>query len=265
VDAYPSRTFIGSVIQIRNSASNVQNVVTYDTVVGVTNADLKLKPGMTATVSITTAQRTNVWKIPNAALRFKPPEPTTNQTVVARLLAKIGLAKEAKAAATNAVPVARTGSTNKLQTAENASPPLTGNEPPEVLMLRLREMRERGEEPPPEILAKLRELRQSGALPRSAQGGPSMGGGGSSRPRSSPAWRTIYVLTTNTPAGGDDPLPTPQPARVRTGITDGTYTEIIEGLKEGDLVITAVKLPQSPAAQQAPAGASPFGGPPRFR
>ena len=90
VDAYPNRTFIGRVVQIRNSASNVQNVVTYDTVIGVTNADFKLKPGMTATVSIITAQRTNVLKIPNAALRFKPPEPSTNQTLVARLLAKVG-------------------------------------------------------------------------------------------------------------------------------------------------------------------------------
>ena len=97
VDAYPNRTFIGRVTQIRNSPVTVQNVVTYDTVIGVTNSDFKLKPGMTATVSITTAQRTNVLKIPNAALRFKPPEPSTNQTLVARLLAKIGLGKETKA------------------------------------------------------------------------------------------------------------------------------------------------------------------------
>ena len=82
------------VTQIRNSPVTVQNVVTYDTVIGVTNSDFKLKPGMTATVSIITAQRTNVLKVPNAALRFKPPEPSTNQTLVARLLAKIGLGKE---------------------------------------------------------------------------------------------------------------------------------------------------------------------------
>ena len=53
VDAYPNRTFTGRVAQIRNSPITVQNVVTYDTVIGVTNADFKLKPGMTATVSIT--------------------------------------------------------------------------------------------------------------------------------------------------------------------------------------------------------------------
>jgi HlyD family secretion protein len=265
VDAYPSRTFIGSVVQIRNSASNIQNVVTYDTVIGVTNADFKLKPGMTATVSIITAQRTNVLKFPNTALRFKPPEPSTNQTLVARLLAKVGLGKAPKAAPTNAVPVATAGGTNKVETAESASPPLTGNEPPEVLMRRVREMRDRGEEPSPEIRAKMRELFQSGALQRTGQGGGPVGGGAGSRPRSAPAWRNIYVLTTNTPPGGGDPVLMPRPVRVRTGITDGSYTEITDGLQEGDTVITAVKLPMAQAAVQAPAGQSPFGGPPRMR
>ena len=265
VDAYPSRTFIGSVVQIRNSASNIQNVITYDTVIGVTNADFKLKPGMTATVSIITAQRTNVLKFPNTALRFKPPEPSTNQTLVARLLAKVGLGKAPKAAPTNAVPVATAGGTNKVETAESASPPLTGNEPPEVLMRRVREMRDRGEEPSPEIRAKMRELFQSGALQRTGQGGGPVGGGAGSRPRSAPAWRNIYVLTTNTPPGGGDPVLMPRPVRVRTGITDGSYTEITDGLQEGDTVITAVKLPMAQAAVQAPAGQSPFGGPPRMR
>jgi HlyD family secretion protein len=265
VETYQNRTFIGSVVQIRNSASNVQNFVTYDTVIGVTNADLKLKPGMTATVSITTAQRANVLKIPNTALRFKPPEPPTNRTLVARLLAKVGLGKESKAPPTNAVPVVKSGGTNKVETAENASPPLTGNEPPEVLMRRVREMRERGEEPSPEVRAKLRELFQSGALQRNGPGGGLMGGGGGSRPRSASAWRTIYVLATNTPPGGDDPIVVPRPVRIKAGISDGSSTEVTEGLREGDTVITSVKLPAAQAAVQAPAGQSPFGGPPRMR
>jgi HlyD family secretion protein len=265
VDAYPNRTFIGSVVQIRNSASNVQNVVTYDTVIGVTNADFKLRPGMTAMISIITARSTNVLKVPNAAFRFKPPEPSTNQTLVARLLAKVGLGKEPNTAATNAVPVAKASGTNKVETAENASPPLTGNEPPEVLMRRVREMRDRGEEPPPEIRAKLRELFQSGALQRPGQGGASMGGGNSSRPRPAPAWRTIYVLATNTPPSSSDPLVIPRAVRVRAGITDGSYTEITDGLQEGDPVIIAAKLTSAQAVTQAPAGQSPFGGPPRMR
>ena len=78
VDAFPNRTFHGIVVQVRNSPTNVQNVVSYDTVIGVNNADLKLKPGMTANVSIIVAERSNVLRVPNAALRFRPPESTTN-------------------------------------------------------------------------------------------------------------------------------------------------------------------------------------------
>jgi HlyD family secretion protein len=74
VDAYPYRTFHGTVAQVRNSPVTVQNVVTYDTVVSVNNDDQKLKPGMTANLSIVIAQRSNVLRIPNAALRFRPPE-----------------------------------------------------------------------------------------------------------------------------------------------------------------------------------------------
>jgi len=74
VDAFPYRTFHGRVKQVRNSPLVVQNVVTYDTVVEVNNADLKLKPGMTANVSIVVARRDNAVKLPNAALRFRLPE-----------------------------------------------------------------------------------------------------------------------------------------------------------------------------------------------
>ncbi len=78
VDAFPNRTFHGIVVQVRNCPTNVQNVVSYDTVIGVNNADLKLKPGMTANVSVIVAERNNSLRIPNAALRFRPPESTTN-------------------------------------------------------------------------------------------------------------------------------------------------------------------------------------------
>lgn len=74
VDAFPSRTFQGVVTQIRNAPQTNQNVITYDTVISVENTDLRLRPGMTANVSIITAQKTNVLKIPNAGLRFHPPE-----------------------------------------------------------------------------------------------------------------------------------------------------------------------------------------------
>jgi HlyD family secretion protein len=73
VDAYPTRTFHGVVVQVRNSPTTVNNVVTYDCVIGVTNADYKLKPGMTANVSIVVAHREDALTIPNSALRFHPP------------------------------------------------------------------------------------------------------------------------------------------------------------------------------------------------
>ena len=131
-------------------------------------------------------------------------------------------------------------------------------------MRRVREMRDRGEQPPPAIQAKLRELFQSGALQRTGQGGRPGGGGGGSRPRSAPAWRTLYVLTTNTPPGSSDSVIVPEAVRVRLGITDNSSTEVLEGLKEGDPVVTAVKLPSAQSSTPAPAGQSPFGGP-RFR
>jgi len=72
VDAYPGRIFRGKVFEVRNAPIIIQNVVTYDVVIQVDNNDLKLKPGMTANVSVMIAHREGVLKIPNAALRFRP-------------------------------------------------------------------------------------------------------------------------------------------------------------------------------------------------
>jgi len=72
VDAYPAEDFTGSVEQVRLQPITQQNVVTYATVINVPNPELKLKPGMTANVSIEIARRSNVLRVPNAALRFRP-------------------------------------------------------------------------------------------------------------------------------------------------------------------------------------------------
>ena len=74
VDAYPDSPFKGSVSEIRNAPITVQNVVTYDVVVKVDNPGLKLKPGMTENVSVIVSSKKDVLRIPNAALRFRPPE-----------------------------------------------------------------------------------------------------------------------------------------------------------------------------------------------
>ncbi|MEA3207171.1 MAG: HlyD family secretion protein [Chthoniobacter sp.] len=170
VDAFPYRTFHGTVEQVRNAATTVQNVVTYDVVISVDNPDLKLKPGMTASVSIIVAQRDDVVKVTNAALRFRPPE-----TVAAA------------AAATPASP----------------APPAAG-------------------------------MRRPG------------GGGRRAGPR---AERKVYVLA---PGAAN-----PEPVSVKLGISDGIATEVLEGLKEGDLVVTAVS---NPPKAPAPTSSNPLSG-----
>ena len=170
VDAFPNQTFHGKVVQVRNAPITVQNVVTYDTVIGVSNPDLKLKPGMTANVSIVISHKDDVLKISNAALRYRPAD------------------------------------------APAAEPQ--------------RSAADRG---------------QGGAgRPRSAQGGERR------------TDRTVYILRGNKP----------QPAQIKTGISDGVMTELIEGLKEGDRVVTAQL--NGPAASQQQQSGNPFGGLRRF-
>lgn len=74
VDAFADEVFRGKVTQVRKSATTIQNVVTYETIITLDNPEQKLFPGMTADVSILVLQRSNVLKIPNTALRYTPPE-----------------------------------------------------------------------------------------------------------------------------------------------------------------------------------------------
>ena len=169
VDAFPMRTFHGKVVQVRNAPITVQNVVTYDTVIGVSNPDLKLKPGMTANVSIIVAHKDNVLQIKNAALRYRPAE---------------------------------------------AAP------------------------------AEMSSSKAASGGPASRTPGGAQRGAGRERRQSE---RTVYVLS-----GGR-----PNPVQIKTGISNGVVTEVIEGLKEGDRVVTA-ELASKPAAASTPA--NPFSG-----
>jgi len=74
VDAYPKEFFEGTVTQVRNAPISIQNVVTYDVMITVNNQDLKLKPGMTANVTIVTEEKENPLRVPNGALRFRMPD-----------------------------------------------------------------------------------------------------------------------------------------------------------------------------------------------
>ena len=166
VDAYSGTTFHGKVRQVRNAAITVQNVVTYDAVIDVDNSDLKLKPGMTANVSIIIAHRDDALKISNAALRVRLPEPAGTQ----------GSAK---------------------------SSPTPGKKKKDDPSRRLQ--------------------------------------------------RTVYVM----PEGAT----TPQAVQIKIGVNDGIETEVLEGLKEGDNVVTAVTNTQ---AGTSSAPANPFGPQRRF-
>ena len=266
VDAFPDSRFTGRVRQVRNSPTTVQNVVTYDTVIDVGNPELKLRPGMTANASIVIAQRPNVIKIPNAAFRFRPPEQPTNTSLFARFFGGGGT----KPPSTNATPAIATGisGTNNAEVASGGEAPLTGSESPEELQRRVTEMRGRGEDIPPEIMAKLRDYYQSGVLQRPARGGgpggPGGGGGlggfggrGGGGRGSQPAMRTVYIMPTNSASAS----PVPQAVRIRTGINDGSNTEITSGLNEGDTVVIGLKFPQTTSTTPTPGGQpSPFGG-----
>lgn len=79
VDAYPDDTFEGDVKQVRQEATTTNNVVTYEVVISAPNADLKLKPGLTANVTIYTAERKGVLSVPSKALRFTPQKETVGK------------------------------------------------------------------------------------------------------------------------------------------------------------------------------------------
>ncbi|MCP9438410.1 MAG: efflux RND transporter periplasmic adaptor subunit [Nitrospira sp.] len=151
VDAYPGVQFEGIIRQVRLAPINVQNVVTYNVVVGVDNQDLRLKPGMTANVSIVVARKNDVLKVPNAALRFSPPQKDRQDT--------------------------------------------------------------RGKD---------EQIAKTGGRPSGESAVPEHGG------QAKRIWRLV-----------DDE---PEPLVIRTGISDGVWTEVLDGsVREGDSVIVGVE------------------------
>jgi HlyD family secretion protein len=237
VDAFPGRQFQGTVKQVRYNPTTNQNVVTYITVVEVDNADLKLRPGMTATASIVIGEKRNVLKIPSSALRFRPPPDAVVK------------------GATNNTPRGLPGDTNKMvQLANNreGTPSPGGGDRPNR-----DEMRRRFESMSPEEREAFRaRMRERGGGP----GGP----GGAGRPQNPdrPAVRTIYVFSgTNAVSSGQ--APPLKPVTIKTGISDASFAEVVDGLNEGDVVVTGLNLPATQTASttgpQRPG--SPFGGP----
>ncbi|MBI3880086.1 MAG: efflux RND transporter periplasmic adaptor subunit [Verrucomicrobia bacterium] len=239
VDAFTGRDFAGKVVMVRNSPLVVANVVTYDTVIEVNNADSKLKPGMTANVQIITSERKGVVRIPNSALRFKPPTGSE-------------LKKVSGPAGTNAPA---------------AAPAEVIPQTPEEMVKKAKELRDKGEPMSDEMRAKFREMVDAKQIdPATIFGGAGKGGGGkggrggaggagkrAGEPQKTT--RTIYVVDASLNSTNLTTLD--MEARViKAGITDGIYTEVLDGLNEGDVIVLGQVQPKSAGAAAA---TNPFG------
>src|SRR5215831_14350852 len=119
VDAFPKDTFHGTVSQVRMNATTVQSVVTYDTIIEFANPELKLFPGMTAYVTIPVATVLNAMKLPNTALRYKPPMSPEEIVAAYRRYGIEGGEREASSAGSGVVQAAGQTST------QTQSPPRT--------------------------------------------------------------------------------------------------------------------------------------------
>jgi len=260
VDAFPNRTFSGKVRQVRNAATVSQNVVSYATIIDVSNDDLRLKPGMTANVSIVVQQRLGVLRVENGALRARIP-----QDILAKATAPAAGGAAAKAG----------------DTAGAATTAMTDEERMRATMEIMREIGvQRGTPATPEQIGKAKQMaKEKGLDPellaarlatpgarggrgsgggggegggrggRGGRGGGGEGGGAADRGFSTTiVTRQLYKLAQ--PDALEKKIET---VNVRLGISDGFYTEVLDGLAEGDTVIKSVVIPGATVAA-APGG-----------
>jgi HlyD family secretion protein len=241
VDSFPGRTFRGKITQVRKAALVVQNVVTYVAIISAPNPDLTLLPGMTTNVRITVANRDQVLRVPNAALRYRPPgvvAPAKGgkeaqkaegaaaggggqaQATRERLTRELGLSGEQQAKLeaiqkATAEKIAALGAGDPAQRKKEVGR-LRAQSRAEIAAILNDEQRKRFE-----------------AMAAEQRGVATTRG-------------TVWV-----PDGGR----APKPVNVRLGISDGTYTELLGGeLKEGDTVIVGGG---AGAARAGGKGASP--------
>jgi HlyD family secretion protein len=197
VDAYPEQEFAGKVDQVRLQPVSLQNVVTYNTIITVDNKDLKLMPGMTATVSVIIEARENALRLPAPALRFRP------EGFVEERRGSRAPADAPSGSASGGVPIA------------SAS---------------------------------------GGSAPSAAGAGASSGEGRRRRGEGRPAADANAGRPGLVFVPGPDGKPTP--TRVRLGISDGRFVEVLSGLEEGAQVITANDSGRPRAASASPSPGS---------
>jgi HlyD family secretion protein len=221
VDAYPGQTFRGTVMQVRRSPVNVQNVITYTVVIAVDNPDLKLFPGMTANVRLVTDRLSGVIKVPAAALRFRPPEDLlpadakTDKKAVVPGDAKVdSKADTSKADATK-------GDASKDATAKGGD----GKFDPSQFKGR----RGRGGDGGGGGFGG----GGGGGFRAGGGGGGGGGRGGNGGGRGTSQFQTVYTL---------DEKGQLKAERIRTGISDGNFVAMLNGnLKEGEELVTGIE------------------------
>lgn len=231
VDAYPGETFTGDISQLRLNAQSAQNVVTYSAVIDVSNPDLKLRPGMTANITVPVARRDNVLTVPNAALRFKPNLSDKEQEAIRQKMEQRRQEREAQ---------------RQAQGGQEAQPSGGGQGGAQ----------DQGQQPNAQGQGSQGAGARGGAgqgnrAPGGAQGGGGQaaqgsGGDGGGQRRQG---QTVWVLTATK---------TIEPRFVRAGLTNGRITEIAGGdLQEGETVVIG-QNDAGGSKQQQPA-ATPFG------
>lgn len=259
VDAFPKETFDGIVSQVRMNSTVVQNVVTYDTIIDFQNPDMKLFPGMTAYVTVPVATARDVLKIPNGALRFKP---DMDPKEIRALYEKYGIStgrtggEKQESAAANSAPTKESSGQAATAPAEQS-----GNEK--------RGMNGGG-------------MNRGGENAAAREGGGGRGrrsngdqrGGGTAVAGGAPSGATTGGAPANGAGrsgrggsgGGDFAVvwklnadKSLQPVKVRAGITDATFTELVNGdIKEGDQLVTGSSTAR---ASGPPRLGGPGGGP----
>ncbi|MBI4467580.1 MAG: HlyD family secretion protein [Acidobacteria bacterium] len=244
VDSFPYDTFGGRVTQVRMNAYQVQNVVTYDTIIEFDNSERKLLPGMTAYVSIPVATARDVTKIPNGALRFVPDLPEADRTALLRKYNLLGEPPRPEAGQGTVLAQERGPGRRETATQEGSGQPRGSGRGSDRDRAR---RRERWQSMSEEERARMRAAGMARRAAAAGQEGKVLQGPTQSGPGAEGAYQIVWKLNP------DNSL---QPVRVKAGLTDFAYTAQLEGtLRPGDKLVIGQTRRQLTG--------QPFGQPPR--
>jgi HlyD family secretion protein len=252
VDAFAGETFNGRVVQIRKAALVVQNVVTYTVVVAVDNPEGKLLPGMTANVKLIVAEKPSVLKVPNAALRFRPPGGESTEGSSSRAAAASGGGERGQPSLAEIRERLVTGLNLSAEQQAQLDPIL------EDSRQQMAEVRQAG-------LAENEHRRRAQRIRQATRA--------RIRDILTPAQKEKYdVLRSGEQAGVPGNVfvlganGKPKRLAVNLGLTDGTATEVVSGdIKEGQEIIVGTMGGSNAPARPGGGGGTGGGGGPRLR